>query len=179
MICKETKLKRAFVIEPEKRTDERGFFARVWCRREFEAHGLAKNIVQSNVSVSKKAGTLRGMHYQEAPFEETKLIRCTKGAICDVIIDLRPTSSTYTQWIAEELTEDNYRMLYVPEGFAHGFQSLTDNVEVFYHVSQFYTPESERGIRWNDPLFGIQWPEVTSRIISEKDRNWPDYIPVK
>jgi dTDP-4-dehydrorhamnose 3,5-epimerase len=175
MICKETKLKRAFVIEPEKRTDERGFFARVWCRREFEAHGLATNIVQSNVSVSKKAGTLRGMHYQKAPFEEAKLIRCTKGAIYDVIIDLRPTSSTYTQWIAEELTEHNYRMLYVPEGFAHGFQSLTDDVEVFYHVSQFYSPEAERGIRWNDPQFGIQWPEIGTRIISDKDRNWPDY----
>ncbi|MGQ9570723.1 MAG: dTDP-4-dehydrorhamnose 3,5-epimerase, partial [Thermodesulfovibrionales bacterium] len=171
MIFKETNLNCAFVIELEKRVDERGFFARAWCKKEFEAHGLVANIVQSNVSFSKKAGTLRGMHYQVAPFEETKLIRCVKGAIYDVIIDLRLNSPTYKHWIAVELTEDNYKMLYVPEGFAHGFQTLTDNVEVFYHVSQFYSPESERGIRWNDPQFGIIWPEVDKRIISDKDSN--------
>lgn len=175
MIFKETKLKGAFIIELEKRGDERGFFARAWCKNEFVINGLVSNIAQSNLSFSKKAGTLRGMHYQVAPFEETKLVRCTKGAIYDVIIDLRPSSSTYKQWVAVELTEDNYKMLYVPQGFAHGFQTLTDDVEVFYHVSQFYSPGSERGVRWNDPRFGIKWPHVNIRIISEKDRNWPDY----
>lgn len=177
MIFKETNLKGAFVIELEKRVDERGFFARAWCRREFEAYGLDTGLVQSNLSFSKKAGTLRGMHYQAAPFEETKLVRCIRGAIYDVIIDLRPNSPTYKQWIAVELTEDNGRMLYVPKGFAHGFQTLVNNVEVFYHVTQFYTPEAERGLRWNDPQFGIKWPEVEHRIISEKDRSWPDYTP--
>lgn len=177
MIFKETNLKGAFVIELEKRADERGFFARAWCKREFEARGLEINLVQSNLSFSKKAGTLRGMHYQAAPFEETKLVRCIRGAIYDVIIDLRPDSPTYKQWLAVELTEDNYRMLYVPKGFAHGFQTLVDNVEVFYHVTQFYTAEAERGVRWDDPLFGIKWPEIKKRIISEKDRNWPDYVP--
>lgn len=175
MIFKETNLRGAFVIELEKRVDERGFFARAWCRKEFEANGLDTNLVQSNLSFSRKAGTLRGMHYQAAPFEETKLVRCIRGAIYDVIIDLRQDSPTYKQWIAVELTEDNYRMLYVPKGFAHGFQTLVDNVEVFYHVTQFYTPGAERGIRWNDPQFGIKWPEVQNRIISEKDRSWPDY----
>src|SRR4030066_1762136 len=148
MIFKETNLKGAFIIELELRKDERGFFARTWCKREFEEHGLVPDIAQSNLSFSKKAGTLRGMHYQVAPFEETKLIRCTKGANYDVIIDLRPSSPTYKQWISMELAEDNYKMLYVPRGFAHGFQTLTDDVEVIYHVSQFYSPESERGVRW-------------------------------
>jgi dTDP-4-dehydrorhamnose 3,5-epimerase len=115
------------------------------------------------------------MHYQAAPFEETKTIRCIRGAIYDVIIDLRPTSSTYKQWVAVELTEDNYKMLYVPKGFAHGFQTLTEDVEVIYHVSQCYSPESERGVRWNDPQFGIKWPDLSVRVMSEKDRNWPDY----
>jgi len=172
-----TKLEGAFVVEPEPRKDERGFFARIWCQREFQEHGLVANVVQSNLSYSRKAGTLRGMHYQVAPDEETKLIRCTKGAIYDVIIDLRPTSPTYMQWEAFELTADNYKMLYVPKGFANGFQTLEDNVEILYHVSQFYSPMSERGVRWNDPQFGIKWPDVPLRTISEKDRNWPDYVP--
>jgi dTDP-4-dehydrorhamnose 3,5-epimerase len=175
MIFTETELKGAFIIELELRRDDRGFFARTWCKREFEEHGLVSNIAQSNCSFSKKAGTLRGMHYQAAPFEETKTIRCIRGAIYDVIIDLRPTSSTYKQWVAVELTEDNYKMLYVPKGFAHGFQTLTEDVEVIYHVSQFYSPESERGVRWNDPQFGIKWPDLSVRVMSEKDRNWPDY----
>jgi dTDP-4-dehydrorhamnose 3,5-epimerase len=175
MIFTETELKGAFIIELELRRDDRGFFARTWCKREFEEHGLVSNIAQSNCSFSKKAGTLRGMHYQAAPFEETKTIRCIRGAIYDVIIDLRPTSSTYKQWVAVELTEDNYKMLYVPKGFAHGFQTLTEDVEVIYHVSQCYSPESERGVRWNDPQFGIKWPDLSVRVMSEKDRNWPDY----
>ena len=177
MIFVETEFKGAFVVELEPRSDERGFFARTWCQREYQEHGLATNIVQSNLSFSRKAGTLRGMHYQVAPYEETKLIRCTKGAIYDVIIDLRPISSTYMQWSAFELTEENYRMLYVPKGFANGFQTLIDDVELFYHVSQFYSPESERGVRWNDPHFGVKWPDVPVRTMSEKDRNWPDYVP--
>ena len=131
--------------------------------------------MQSNLSFNKKAGTLRGMHYQVAPFEETKLFRCTKGVIYEVIIDLRVGSPTYKQWIGVELTEHNYKMLYVPEGFAHGFQTLKDNTEVIYHVSQFYSQEHERGIRWDDPFFNIEWPEAEERIISEKDRSWPNY----
>lgn len=175
MIFKETNLKGAFVIELEKREDERGFFARTWCKKEFEANGLETGLVQANLSLSRKAGTLRGMHYQAAPYEETKLVKCTKGALYDVIIDLRPNSLTYKQWFAVELTENNYKMLYVPKGFAHGFQTLVDNVEVFYLVTQFYSPSSERGVRWNDPQFGIKWPDVNIRSISEKDKNWPDY----
>lgn len=175
MIFKETNLKGAFVIELEKREDERGFFARTWCKKEFEANGLETGQVQANLSLSRKSGTLRGMHYQVAPYEETKLVRCTKGALYDVIIDLRPNSPTYKQWFGVELTEANYKMLYVPKGFAHGFQTLVDNVEVFYLVTQFFSPSAERGVRWNDPKFGIKWPDVNIRTVSEKDKNWPDY----
>jgi dTDP-4-dehydrorhamnose 3,5-epimerase len=175
MIFKETKLKGSFIIEIEKLEDSRGFFARAWCQKEFEAMGLVPEIVQSNISFNKKRGTVRGMHYQAAPFEETKLVRCTRGRIFDVIIDLRPTSITYKQWTSAELTEDNYSMLYVPQGFAHGYQTLTDNAEVYYHVSQFYIANAERGVRHNDPVFRIEWPIKAERIISEKDNNWPDY----
>jgi dTDP-4-dehydrorhamnose 3,5-epimerase len=177
MLFNETQLPGAFIIELEPRLDERGFFARTWCQREFAEHGLVSSIVQSNLSFSKRAGTLRGMHYQVAPNEETKLIRCTRGALYDVIIDLRPDSSTYGRWAAFELTDRNHKMLYVPRGFANGFQTLTDDVELVYHVSAFYSPESERGIRWNDPRFGIRWPDVPSRTISWKDQNWPDFVP--
>jgi len=177
MIFKETNLKGAFVIELEKREDERGFFARTWCKKEFEANGLETGLVQANLSLSRKAGTLRGMHYQAAPYEETKLVKCTNGALYDVIIDLRPNSPTYRQWFAVELAENNYKMLYVPKGFAHGFQTLVDNVAVFYLVTQFYSPSAERCVRWNDPQFGINWPDVNIRTISEKDKNWPDYAP--
>ena len=177
MIFKETNLKGAFVIELEKREDERGFFARTWCKKEFEANGLETGLVQANLSLSRKAGTLRGMHYQAAPYEETKLVKCTNGALYDVIIDLLPNSPTYKQWFAVELTENNYKMLYVPKGFAHGFQTLVDNVAVFYFVTQFYSPSAERCVRWNDPQFGINWPDVNIRTISEKDKNWPDYAP--
>jgi dTDP-4-dehydrorhamnose 3,5-epimerase len=175
MIFKETAVKDAFVIEIEKRTDDRGFFARTWCKNEFEKHGLNTNLVQVNIAYNKKRGTLRGMHYQIAPYAETKLIRCTKGAIYDVIIDIRKNSSTYKQWIGVELTEDNYKMLYVPEGFAHGYLTIKDQTEVIYQVSQFYAPNSEQGIRWDDPSFNIKWPETDERIISEKDRNWTDH----
>jgi len=164
----ETKLKGTYIIEPEPIEDERGFFARSWCQQEFEAHGLNPNLVQCNISFNKKKGTLRGMHYQVAPHEEAKLVRCSKGAIYDVIIDLRPDSPTFKQWIAVELTAKNYKMLYIPEGFAHGFQSLEDNTEVFYQMSEFYHPECARGVCWDDLAFKIEWPK-NDRIISEKD----------
>jgi len=174
MIFIETKLKGAFIIEPERMKDERGFFARTWCKREFEAHGLNSNLVQCNISFNKKRGTLRGMHYQVPPHEEAKLVRCTMGAIYDVIIDLRPDSQTFKQWISVELTAENRKMIYVPEGFAHGFLTLEDNTEVFYQMSEFYAPECARGVRWNDPAFCIKWP-IDIRVISERDRQYPDF----
>lgn len=177
MIFQETRLKGAYVIEPERIEDRRGFFARTWCTRDFETAGLNPLMVQCNISFNAKKGTIRGMHYQRAPHEEAKLVRCTKGAIFDVIIDLRPKSTTYIEWVGVELTSDNHKMLYVPEGFAHGYQTLTDNSEVFYQVSQYYTPGAEQGIRWDDSLFGIKWPEFKYRFISDKDKNWPDYSP--
>lgn len=174
MIFTETKLKGAFILDVKKLEDERGFFGRSWCQREMEEHGLNANVVQANVSYNHKKGTLRGMHYQLSPYEETKLVRCTRGAIYDVIIDLRPESPTYKQWIGVELTADNYRMLFVPERFGHGFITLEDNTDVTYQVTQFYTPGAERGIRWNDPAFNIEWP-IEPVIISEKDKVHPDY----
>ncbi|MCZ6671482.1 MAG: dTDP-4-dehydrorhamnose 3,5-epimerase [Verrucomicrobia bacterium] len=174
MVIKNTDIKDACIIEIDKKEDDRGFFSRAWCAKEFRAHGLNTNLVQANVSFSRKRGTLRGMHYQVAPHEEVKLVRCTQGSICDVIIDLRKESSTYEQWVAVELTADNHRMLYVPEGCAHGFQSLEDDTEVFYLVSEFYSVEAERGVRWDDPAFGVRWPiDVTN--ISDKDKSWPDF----
>jgi dTDP-4-dehydrorhamnose 3,5-epimerase len=171
MIFTETKLKSAFTIDPEIREDHRGGFARTFCAQEFEAHGLKPTVAQCNMSYNHKAGTLRGMHYQVAPACETKLVRCTKGAIYDVIIDMRPESPTYMQHIGVELTESNRRALYVPEMFAHGYQALTDDAEVVYQVGEFYTPGYERGLRYNDPVFGIEWPmDVT--VISEKDAAW-------
>ena len=171
MIFTETILKNAYVIELEKREDHRGFFARTWDKKEFEEHNLNSNLVQCNVSFSKKCGTLRGMHYQKKPFEESKVIRCVKGKIFDVIIDLRSSSSTFKKWFGVELTEENYKMLYVPEGFAHGFQTLEDNSEIIYQVSEFYTPKSELGIHWNDPAFNITWP-IEEKTITEKDNSW-------
>jgi dTDP-4-dehydrorhamnose 3,5-epimerase len=170
----ETKLKGAFVVEIEKLTDDRGFFARSWCEKEFEAQGLTARVVQANVSYNLKKGTLRGMHYQIAPYQECKLIRCTSGAIYDVIIDLRPESPSYRQWTGVELTADNYTLFFVPEDFAHGFITLVDNTEITYQVSQFYTPGSEKGIRFNDSAFNIHWPLEVS-VISDKDRTWPDF----
>lgn len=175
MIFIETKLKGAFIIELEKREDERGFFARTWCQNEFESNGLVSRMVQANISFNTAQGTLRGMHYQAAPYEEAKLVRCTRGAIYDVIIDLRQDSLTYLQWIGVELTANNHKMLYVPENFAHGFQTLEGDSEITYYVSQFYAPQFEKGVRYDDPAFGITWPRLV-QVISEKDCSWPDYL---
>lgn len=174
MIFAETKLPGAFIIEVERLEDERGFFARAWCKKEFEAHSLNSDWAQANLAFSRRRGTLRGLHYQVAPYEEAKLVRCIRGAIYDVIVDLRPESPTYRQWLGVELTADNHKMLYVPEGFAHGYQTLADNTETFYQVSQFYSPESERGLRYDDPAFGIEWP-IDVQVISDKDKSWSDY----
>jgi len=170
----ETCLQGAYLIELEPITDERGFFARSWCQKEFQAYGLNPNLVQCNISFNQKKGTLRGMHYQVAPHEEVKLVRCTSGAIYDVIIDLRSDSETFKQWVAIELTAENRRMLYIPEGIAHGFQTLEDNTEVFYQMSAFYHPECARGVRWDDPAFGTEWPE-DKRIISDKDLQYSKF----
>ena len=174
MIFTETKLKDSFIIEITPYQDERGFFARAWCQKEFLQHGLIPHLAQANISFNHKKGTLRGMHYQLAPYAESKLVRCTRGAIYDVMIDLRRDSPTYKEWVGVELSAENRKMLYVPEGFAHGFQTLTDNSEVMYQVTQFYTPGFEQGTRHNDPAFGIKWPLEVS-VISPKDQNWADY----
>ncbi|MCB4364491.1 dTDP-4-dehydrorhamnose 3,5-epimerase [Hydrogenophaga taeniospiralis] len=173
MIFTETKLSGAYIIDLEKRGDSRGFFARSFCQDEFERHGLVNKVVQTNVSLSKHQGTLRGMHYQESPYAETKLVRCTQGAIYDVIVDIRPESPTFKQWIGVELSSSNHRMLFVPQHFAHGFITLVDDSEVTYQVSQVYHPGSERGIRYNDPALGIVWPQEV-KVISDKDASWPD-----
>jgi dTDP-4-dehydrorhamnose 3,5-epimerase len=177
MIFTETALRGAYISEPERIEDERGFFARTWCEREFEAHGLNSKLVQCNISFNKRKGTLRGMHYQIAPNEEAKLVRCTRGAIYDVIIDLRPGSPTFTKHVPVTLTAENRRMLYIPEGFAHGFQTLEDRTEVSYQMSEYYVPEYGRGVRWNDPAFGIQWP-LPVTIISDRDRTYPDFLAI-
>ena len=170
----ETGLKGAYIIELEQIEDERGFFARSWCEKEFAKHGLNSNLVQCNISFNRKQGTLRGMHYQGDPHEEAKLVRCTMGAIYDVIIDLRSESATFKQWTGVELTAENRKMLYIPEGFAHGFQTLEDNTEVFYQMSEFYHPESAKGVRWNDPVFKIEWL-MKNPIISPKDGAYENF----
>lgn len=170
MIFTETKLSGAYVIDIEAIEDERGFFARSWCKNEFEKLGLNPKLVQCNISFNKKKGTIRGMHFQGSPYEEAKLVRCTRGSIYDVIIDLRSDSPTYLQWFSIELTSDNRKMLYIPEGFAHGFQTLEDNTEVFYQMSEYYHPENAKGIRWNDPTIDITWP-LENPTISLKDGN--------
>ena len=174
MIFTATRLKDAYILDLEKLEDHRGFFARVWCQKEFADQGLTPRMVQANLSSNSTKATLRGLHYQVAPYSEAKLVRCLKGALYDVIIDLRPDSPTYKQWLGVELTAENYKMLYVPEGFAHGFQTLTDDTQVFYQVSQCYTPGAERGVRYDDAAFGIEWPLATC-VISDKDKSWPDY----
>lgn len=175
MIFVETTLKGAYLIEPERIEDDRGFFARTFCQKEFEVRGLNPNMLQCSISFNKMKGTLRGLHYQATPHEEAKLIRCTRGVIYDVIVDLRPESPTYRQWIAIELSQESRTAVYVPEGFAHGFQTLTDNAEVYYQISQFHHPEAARGVRWNDPAFGITWP-VDQRIISSRDQEYLDFL---
>ena len=168
----ETKLKGAFIITPDLIEDERGFFARTFCRREFEEHGLNPDIVQCNISFNKKKGTLRGMHYRTRHHAEVKLVRCTAGKIYDVIIDLRPESPTFKHWSAVELSADNHKLLYIPEGFAHGFQTLADNAELSYQHSAFHSPGHERGVRFNDPDLNIVWPLEVS-VISPKDQIYP------
>jgi len=174
MIFHETDLKGAFVIDLQRLEDERGFFARSWCQREFAAHGLNTRMAQCNISFNAEKGTLRGVHYQAKPFEEAKLIRCTKGAIHDVIVDIRPNSPTFRRYFTVQLTADNRRLLYVPEGFAHGFLTLEKDTEVFYQMSEFYAPKHARGFRWNDPAFGIEWPEAVN-VLSARDGSYPDF----
>lgn len=168
-------LKGAFLIEPELLQDERGFFARCFCTHEFQEQGLKTQLDQCSISYNKKERTLRGMHYQAGEKSETKVVRCTKGSIYDVIIDLRPASGTYLKWEAVELTEKNRKALYIPEGFAHGFQTLEDDAEVFYQMAGCFAPEYARGIRWNDPIFEIKWPFSIPSIISAKDQQYPDF----
>ena len=174
MIFEETKIRGVVGVRLNRHADERGFFARSWCRKEFEEAGLDSRLVQCSISYNTKRGTLRGMHYQTAPFAEAKLVRCTRGAICDVILDLRAASPTYKKWVAVTLSAENRDMVYIPEGCAHGFLTLADDTEVFYQMSEYYHPEAARGVRWNDPAFGIDWPEHVT-VISDRDRTLPDF----
>jgi dTDP-4-dehydrorhamnose 3,5-epimerase len=174
MIFVKTRLSGVFEICLEPKTDERGFFARSWCQKEFEDAGLNPKLVQCNVSFNTLKGTLRGMHYQEAPNQEAKLVRCTRGALFDVAVDLRPDSPTFKQWAAATLTAENRHMFYIPEGFAHGFLTLEDDTEIFYQMSEFYVPNVGQGVRWDDPAFSIVWPGEV-RSISERDRTYPDF----
>lgn len=176
MIFVATTLQGAFVVEPERRFDERGYFARTWCRREFESAGLEADFVQCSVSHNFRSQTLRGMHWQAAPHEETKLVRCTRGSIWDAIIDLRPTSGTFMKHFAVELTAESARALYIPAGFAHGFVTLEDGSEVVYQMSSYHEPSAARGVRWNDPTFSIPWP-VVDPIMHPRDASYPDFVP--
>jgi dTDP-4-dehydrorhamnose 3,5-epimerase len=174
MLFTATQLTGTYIIDPERIEDERGFFARTWDRHEFAARGLSTNLAQCNISYNARRGTLRGMHYQAAPHEEIKLVRCTSGAIYDVTIDLRPASPTLRQWLAVELSAENRRMLYIPAGFAHGFYTLTERSEVFYQMAGFYAPDFARGVRWDDPAFGIVWP-AAPQVIAARDQAYPDF----
>jgi dTDP-4-dehydrorhamnose 3,5-epimerase len=174
MLWRETKIPGVFEIDLAPQQDERGFFARAWCQKEFEAQRLNTAVVQCNVSFNIRKGTLRGIHYQAPPYGESKVVRCTQGAIYDVVLDLRPYSPTYRDWIAVVLTATNRHMVYIPEGCGHGFLTLQDETEVFYQMSEFYNPESARGVRWNDPAFQIAWPEKVV-VISERDRTYPNF----
>ena len=178
MTFHETKLPGVFEIHLEANADERGFFARAWCQREFEGHGLNSRLVQCNVSFNTRKGTLRGMHYQATPHEEAKLVRCTRGSLYDVVVDLRPQSPTFKNWTAVTLASDRQAMIYIPEGCAHGFLTLEDNTEVFYQMSEFYHAESARGVRWDDPAFQIVWPGKVE-VISERDRTYPNFEEVQ
>jgi dTDP-4-dehydrorhamnose 3,5-epimerase len=174
MIFSEAKLPGVYVVDIERRDDARGFFARAWCQKEFEARGLNTHVAQANVGFGRKRGCVRGMHFQLPPSEEVKIVRCTMGAVCDVVVDTRRNSPTHKHWIAVELTAENRRMLYVPEGCAHGYQTLVDDTEIYYQTSKFYAPEAARGVRYDDSAFGIQWPLPVASI-SEADQSWPDY----
>ena len=174
MIFLETKLQGVFEIHLDPHGDERGFFARSWCQKEFEHQGLDPKLVQCNVSFNTRKGTLRGLHFQAAPYPEAKVVRCTMGSMYDVAVDLRPQSPTFRQWVGVVLSAANRHMLYVPEGCAHGFLTLEDETEVFYQMSEFYHPESARGVRWNDPAFQIVWPSEVD-VISDRDRTYPDF----
>ena len=171
----ETKLKGCFIIEPERFEDDRGFLAQAWSLQELGDHGIDVRFVESNFAFNFKKGTLRGLHYQASPHEQTKLVRCTRGSVFDVAVDLRPDSPTFKQWVSMELSADNLRMFLIPGGFAHGYQTLQDNSEVSYEISSPYAPSSCRGVRWNDPAFGIEWPEVERRIMIARDREYPDF----
>lgn len=174
MTFHETKIPGVFEIYIEPKRDDRGFFARVWCQKEFEDRGLDPHLVQCSVSYNTQKGTLRGMHYQAAPFQETKVVSCTQGAIYDVVLDLRPQSGTFRDWIAAVLTAENRNMVYIPKGCAHGFLTLKDDTEVFYQISEFYNAESARGVRWDDPAFHIVWPEKVE-VISQRDQSYPNF----
>jgi dTDP-4-dehydrorhamnose 3,5-epimerase len=171
MVFTETKLRGAFIIDLERREDERGFFARAFCQHEFSAHGLKPVIAQANIGSNRRKGTLRGMHFQYPPAAETKLVRASRGAVLDIIVDLRPESPTYLQHISVELTADNHRGIYIPERFAHGYQALEENTETTYHVGEFYTPGSEGGLLYDDPALGLTWP-LPVAAMSDKDRQW-------
>ena len=175
MIIKETNVQGAFIIEPQRFEDERGFFARAWSEDELAKLGVTARFIEGNFSFNKRRGTLRGLHYQAMPHGQAKLVRCTKGVVFDVGVDLRPESPTFCQWVGVELSAENRLMLYVPAEFAHGYQTLTDETEVWYQVTAPYVPESSRGARWNDPAFGVQWPDVPERIIIQRDRDYPDF----
>jgi dTDP-4-dehydrorhamnose 3,5-epimerase len=174
MLFEESKIGGVFEVRLERKSDERGFFARSWCREEFERAGLNPGLAQCSISYNPRKGTLRGMHYQAPPYAEAKLIRCTSGAIYDVVVDLRAQSPTYRQWAGFTLTAENRDMVYIPEGCAHGFLTLEDESEIFYQISEFYNAESARGVRWDDPAFGIVWPEK-QQLMSERDRTYPDF----
>lgn len=172
MKFRKTKIKGVYIIEPEPKIDERGYFTRVFCQEEFKKNGLNFNIVQINRSFTKKKGTIRGMHFQKEPKAEDKIIQCLKGAIYNVILDLRKNSKTFAQWLAVELSEENKKMLLVPKGCANGFQALSDNCEILYFMSEFYSPDYAAGLRWNDPFLKIPWP-IKNPFLSYKDKNWP------
>ena len=178
MIFTETKIQDLYIIEPEPLTDERGFFARSFCKEEFQKYGLETDIVQCNISYNKKKGTLRGMHYQVLPFEEAKIVSCTKGSIYDVVVDLRRDSQTYCQWVANDLSDKNFKMMYIPKGCAHGFQTLVDEAMVYYQMMEFFNPECARGVRWDDPIFKIEWSIIQKIIISDKDSKYKFLITV-
>lgn len=175
MLLTKTKLPLCFIIEPERFADDRGFFGRAWSESEFADQGLEVRFVEANISFNRRKNTLRGLHYQSPPHDQGKLVRCTRGAIYDVALDLRRDSPTYKQWVGVELSQENHRGLFIPGGFAHGFQTLSDDSEVFYEVTKKYAPESSYGVRWNDPAFNIEWPEAVHRIMIPRDRDYPDF----